>query len=100
MRKENPNMPIIFLRTIYRESRNFDRKADKSEQARIDCAAVVMKEVVKECKGVYYLEIDNMTGTTGETSGDGVHPHSMGYYEWAKAIEKPVLKILKKHKIK
>lgn len=100
VRKENPNMPIIFLRTIYRESRNFDRKADKSEQARIDCAAAVMKEVVKEYKGVYYLEIDNMTGTTGETSGDGVHPHSMGYYEWAKAIEKPVLKILKKHKIK
>ena len=100
VRKENPNMPIIFLRTIYRESRNFDRKADKSEQTRIDCAAAVMKEVVKEYKGVYYLEIDNMTGTTGETSGDGVHPHSMGYYEWANAVKKPILKILKKHNIK
>ena len=100
VRRENPNMPIIFLRTIYRESRNFDQRAEKSEQSRIDCAATVMKEVVKEYKGVYYLEIDNMTGTTGETSADGVHPHSMGYYEWAKAIEKPILKILKKHKIK
>ena len=100
VRRENPNMPIIFLRTIYRENRNFDQKADKSEQSRIDCAAMVMKEVVKEYKGVYYLEVDNMTGTTGETSGDGVHPHSMGYYEWAKAIEKPVLKILKKHGLK
>lgn len=100
VRRENPNMPIIFLRTIYRESRNFDQRAEKSEQSRIDCAAAVMKEVVKEYKGVYYLEIDNMTGSTGETSADGVHPHSMGYYEWAKAIEKPILKILKKHKIK
>lgn len=100
VRRENPNMPIIFLRTIYRESRNFDQRAEKSEQSRIDCAAAVMKDVVKEYQGVYYLEIDNMTGTTGETSADGVHPHSMGYYEWAKAIEKPVLKILKKHKIK
>ena len=100
VRRENPNMPIIFLRTIYRESRNFDQRAEKSEQSRIDCAAAVMKEVDKEYKGVYYLEIDNMTGTTGETSADGVHPHSMGYYEWAKAIEKPILKILKKHKIK
>lgn len=100
VRRENPNMPIIFLRTIYRESRNFDQRAEKSEQSRIDCAAAVMKDVVKEYQGVYYLEIDNMTGTTGETSADGVHPHSMGYYEWAKAIEKPILKILKKHKIK
>ena len=100
VRRESPNMPIIFLRTIYRESRNFDQRAEKSEQSRIDCAAAVMKDVVKEYQGVYYLEIDNMTGTTGETSADGVHPHSMGYYEWAKAIEKPVLKILKKHKIK
>ena len=100
VRRENPNMPIIFLRTIYRESRNFDQRAEKSEQSRIDCAAAVMKEIDNEYKGVYYLEIDNMTGTTGETSADGVHPHSMGYYEWAKAIEKPILKILKKHKIK
>lgn len=100
VRRENPNMPIIFLRTIYRESRNFDQRAEKSEQSRIDCAAAVMKDVVKEYQGVYYLEIDNMTGTTGETSADGVHPHSMGYYEWAKAIEMPILKILKKHKIK
>lgn len=100
VRRENPNMPIIFLRTIYRENRNFDKMADKKEQSRMDCAAATMKEVVKEYKGVYYLEVDNMTGTTGETSGDGVHPHSMGYYEWAKAIEKPVLKILKKHGIK
>ena len=100
VRRENPNMPIIFLRTIYRESRNFDQRAEKSEQSRIDCASAVMKDVVKEYKGVYYLEIDNMTGTTGETSADGVHPHSMGYYEWAKAIEKPVLKILKKHGLK
>ena len=100
VRKESPEIPIIFLRTIYRENRNFDKMADKKEQSRMDCAAATMKEVVKEYKGVYYLEIDNMTGTTGETSGDGVHPHSMGYYEWAKAIEKPVLKILKKHGIK
>ena len=100
VRRENPNMPIIFLRTIYRESRNFDQRAENSEQSRIDCAAAVMKDVVKEYQGVYYLEIDNMTGTTGETSADGVHPHSMGYYEWAKAIEKPVLKILKKHGLK
>ena len=100
VRKESPEIPIIFLRTIYRENRNFDKMADKKEQSRMDCAAATMKEVVKEYKGVYYLEIDNMTGTTGETSGDGVHPHSMGYYEWANAVKKPILKILKKHGIK
>ena len=31
---------------------------------------------------------------------DGVHPGEWGYYLWADSVRKPILKILKKYKIR
>ncbi len=100
IRKSNPNAPIIFINTIYRESRNFSARYDKREQSRIDYVESVMAAVTKEYKGVYFVNVPNQTGTDHLTSADGTHPYSYGYHRWAQAIEKPILKILKKHKIK
>lgn len=100
VRKGNPNMPIIFLNTIYRESRNFVPSTEKREQNRIDCVERVLADVVKEYKNVYFVNVPNQTGTDHVTSADGTHPYSYGYHRWAQAIEKKVLKVLKKHGIK
>ena len=100
VRKGNPDIPIIFLNTIYRESRNFNPARNKYEQARIDFVEETMAKIVKEYKNVYFVNVPNQTGTDHATSADGTHPYSYGYHRWAQAIEKPVLKILKKHKIK
>jgi len=100
VRKNNPNIPIIFLNTIYRESRNFIPSTEKREQTRIDFVEKTLADVVKEYKNVYFVNVPNQTGTDHVTSADGTHPYSYGYHRWAQAIEKPILKILKKHKIK
>ena len=100
VRKNNPNIPIIFLNTIYREHRNFQPKYEKREQTRIDYVEELMATIVKEYKNVYFVNVPNQTGTDHVTSADGTHPYSYGYHRWAQAIEKPILKILKKHKIK
>ncbi|MBR4849404.1 MAG: SGNH/GDSL hydrolase family protein [Alistipes sp.] len=100
VRKSNPNAPIIFLNTIYRESRTFQTRVEKREKARIDYVENIMAAIVKEYKGVYFVNVPNQTGTDHVTSADGTHPYSYGYHRWAKAIEKPIMKILKKHKIK
>lgn len=100
VRKNNPNLPIIFLNTIYRESRNFVVRNEKREQSRIDYVEETMAKIVKEYKNVYFVNVPNQTGTDHVTSADGTHPYSYGYHRWAQAIEKPVMKILKKHKIK
>ena len=100
VRKGDPNMPIIFINTIYREHRNFRPSYDKREQKRIDFVEETLAKVVKEYKGVYFVNVPNQTGTDHITSADGTHPYSYGYHRWAQAIEKPILKILKKHKIK
>lgn len=100
VRKESPNIPIIFLNTIYRESRNFFPASDKREQSRIDFVEKTMAKIVKEYKNVYFVNVPNQTGTDHITSADGTHPYSYGYHRWAQAIEKPIMKILKKHGIK
>lgn len=98
--RKHTDAPIIFLNTIYREHRNFRPAYNKREQDRIDCVERVLAEVTGEFKSVYFVNVPNQTGTDHITSADGTHPYSYGYHRWAQAIEKPILKILKKHKIK
>ncbi|MBQ3027194.1 MAG: SGNH/GDSL hydrolase family protein [Alistipes sp.] len=100
VRKHKPDMPIIFLNTIYREHRNFRPAYEKREQSRIEFVEETMKAVTKEFKNVYFVNVPNQTGTDHITSADGTHPYSYGYHRWAQAIQKPIQKILKKHKIK
>jgi lysophospholipase L1-like esterase len=100
VRKGNPDMPIIFLNTIYRESRNFSVASEKKEQTRIEFVEKILAQITKEYKNVYFVNVPNQTGTDHVTSADGTHPYSYGYHRWAQAIEKPIMKILKKHKIR
>lgn len=100
IRAQRPEVPIIFLRTIYRESRNFDQRSEQREQERIDHVEKVMKRVTSSYDHVYFIDVENQTGLDHETSADGTHPTSWGYKRWADAIQKPLVKILKKYNIK
>jgi lysophospholipase L1-like esterase len=95
----HPDIPLIFQQTIYRERRNFDLNTEKVENAKQEMAAKLMKEACKKYKNVYFIQT-NATDELHETSVDGTHPGDYGYTLWAKSIEKPILKILKKYGIK
>lgn len=100
IRAKHPKAPIIFLRTIYRERRNFDRRTDAAEQKRMDYVDDLMKTIVKEFDDVYYISVADQTGDDHNTSADGTHPCSWGYERWANSIRKPLVKILAKYGIK
>lgn len=100
IRAEHPDIPLIFVRTVYRENRNFSTKIRADEEAKMEMVAKMMKEAMQKFDNVYYVNPDTLTGYDHETSFDGSHPSDFGYYRWAKAIEKPILKILRKHGIK
>lgn len=100
IREKHPDIPLIFVCTTYRENRNFNLSIDKSEQEKMNMAATMMKAAQKEFKNIYFINIKSLTGNDHETSVDGTHPSDLGYYRWAKSIEKPILKILKKHNLK
>lgn len=98
--RANSKAPMIFLRTIYREGRMFDQKAEKKERDRIEYVDSLMPVICKEYKDVYYVNVASQTGDDHLTSADGVHPFSWGYKRWADAIQAPVLEILSKYGIK
>ena len=95
----HPDIPLIFQQTIYRESRNFNTTREKNESDKQEMAAKLMEEACKKYKNVYFIQT-NATNELHETSVDGTHPNDYGYSLWAKSIEKPLLKILKKYGIK
>ena len=100
LQKAHPGKPLIFQRTIYRERRNYNQSADKSEGDRQQRAGELMREAMCRYKDVYYIEVTNATSPTHETSVDGTHPGDYGYTLWAESLRKPLLKILKKYGIK
>ena len=99
IQKAHPDIPLIFQQTIYRERRNFNTLVDKSERDKQEIAEKLMKEACKKYKNVYFIQT-NATDAMHETSVDGTHPSDYGYTLWARSIEKPLLRILKKYGIK
>ena len=99
IQKAHPDIPLIFQQTIYREKRNFSLSTEKSEKGKQEMAEKLMKEACKKYKNVYFIQT-NATDDLHETSVDGTHPGDYGYSLWARSIQKPLLKILKKYGIK
>lgn len=96
----HPGKPLIFQRTIYRESRNFNTVNAKFEADRQALTDSLMKIAVKKYKDVYYIASTNATAPSHDTSVDGTHPSDYGYTLWAESLRKPLTKILRKYGIK
>ncbi|MBR1927326.1 MAG: SGNH/GDSL hydrolase family protein [Bacteroidales bacterium] len=92
----HPGKPLIFQRTIYREWRNFNTNTAKFEAERIAFTDSLMAVACKKYKDVYYIH-PNASAPDHETTQDGTHPSDRGYQLWARSIEKPVEKILRKY---
>ena len=92
----HPGKPLIFQRTIYREWRNFNTGTADYEARRIAVADSLMKIACKKYKDVYYIH-PSASASDHETTQDGTHPSDRGYQLWARSIEKPVKKILRKY---
>lgn len=98
IQQDKPGVPLIFMHTIWRERRNFDREHDKAEATKIVMADSLMNIAVKKYKDVYYIP-SNATSAMHETTLDGVHPGEWGYYLWAESVRQPILDILKQYGI-
>ncbi len=62
-------------------------------------AVKLMKEACRKYSNVYFIQT-NATDLEHSTSVDGSHPNDFGYALWAESIEKPLMKILRKHGIR
>ena len=105
MMAAHPGKPLIFQQTIYREKRNFNQDEDIKEQAKMDMAAAIFKELKstpegrKKYKDVYFI-VPDACPASHEASVDGIHPDNYGYTLWAQSVQKPILKILRRYGIR
>ncbi|MCI5989299.1 MAG: SGNH/GDSL hydrolase family protein [Bacteroidales bacterium] len=101
----HPGTPLIFQQTIYRERRNFNVYEETKEQAKMDMAASIFKELKstregrEKYKDVYFI-VPDAVGDNRNATVDGVHPDNYGYTLWAESIRKPIVRILKKYGIR
>lgn len=96
----HPGRPLIFQRTIFRERRRFDTVMEATEAAKAQVVDSLFAEIRKQPK---YRDVYLITPTAAdrhETSIDGTHPDNWGYTIWARSIEKPLARILKKYGIR
>lgn len=100
MVQNHPGKPLIFQKSIYRERRNFSNTVDSLEQARVETAEMLMREIMgkPEYKDVYFIQT-NATSDNHETTVDGVHPSDWGYRLWCESIERPIVEILARYGI-
>lgn len=101
IRKRKPDVPLIFLKSVYREIRNFDTEKDISERGRESVADSLMKIAVKKYSKVYWITTTNITDRKyRETSVDGTHPSDYGYTLWMESVKRPILKLLSRNGIR
>ena len=101
----HPGKPLIFQQTIYRERRNFNVTDDEKEQAKMDAAAQIFREIKstregrKKYKDVYFI-VPDACPPSHEASVDGTHPDNYGYTLWEQSIEKQIVRILRRYGIR
>lgn len=101
----HPGKPMIFQQTIYREKRNFSVAEEQKEQDKMDMAAAIFKELKSTPEGRrkykdVYLVTPEACPSSHEATVDGVHPDNYGYSLWARSVQKPILRILRKYGIR
>jgi len=99
IRAKQPNTPLIFVQTIYRESSNFNLVSRAFEDRKRETAELMMNKAMKKYKNVYFINNPYLTGTDHQTSTDGTHPSDFGYYRWAKNLGEALSTILAQHQL-
>ena len=96
----HPGVPLIFQKTIRRESRNFNVASERFEVERMQVADSLMRIACRKYKDVYWVDCTNASVKSHDTSVDGIHPTNYGYTLWAESVRKPITRILKKYGIR
>lgn len=97
LRAPNSPIPILFVESIIFPHSTFDKYTDKVVA---DKNKALKEEFEKLKRGgyknIYYLSSDNLIGTDGEGTVDGVHPTDIGFIRLADSLQKKIIKIQKR----
>ena len=100
VRAAHPDVPMIFLQTERRETRNFNLKREASEAAKQKAAAEVVAARMKTDKNMYFIDSEGFLGGDHIATADGTHPTDLGFTRMLEVISPKLKKILKKYGIR
>lgn len=93
----HPGKPLIFMKSVWREKRNFNPQYDAREAAKAATADSLMRIAVNRYDNVYWIDSTNTIGEYHECTSDGSHPDSHGYTLWAESVKNELKEILEKY---
>ena len=100
IREAHPDVPLIFMQTERRESRNFDTWREEFEAAKQAAAEKAVRERMKTDKHIYFIPSDDFLGDEHIATSDGSHPTDLGFTYMLESISPKILKILRKYGIR
>lgn len=100
IRAKNPDIPIIMVQGIIRESGNFDQKVRMQNLEQNKNFRLEYEKLINEgMKDLFFIETDNLLGIDHEGTTDGVHPTDVGFRRILDVIEPQIVNILNKYKM-
>lgn len=100
VRKAHPGVPMIFLQTERRETRNFSTQKEAFEAAKQKAAKEKVLARMKEDRHIYFITSEDFLGDGHIATADGTHSTDLGFTYMLESISPKILKILKKYGIR
>ena len=88
LRKNKPSLPILLVDQT-------DFRMDFPNERSSFLLSIYQKFVDEGDKNIFFLEGNNLLGSDGEGTVDGVHPNDVGFMRMADVIQKKIEEILK-----
>lgn len=94
--KAHPDIPLIFVQTIKRGNAAFNTQIQKREEDKRETARKLMEDIIRKYPNIHLVDTPLPAPESHDTSTDGTHPSDLGYYFWAKNLEKKIIDIINK----
>lgn len=96
--KAHPGKPLIFIQSAIPLETCVDPGRRAKRELRFGTAARIMKELQKQYKDIYLLDVKDVIGKDG--SADNTHPNDLGFSRLVDTYQPKIAKILRKYGIK
>lgn len=100
VRAAHPDVPMIFIQTERRETRNFNKDRDAFEAAKQKAAEEKVRARMKKDRHIYFITSEDFLGDGHIATADGTHPTDLGFSYMLESISPKIRKILKKYGIR
>lgn len=94
IRAAHQEIPLIFLQTERRETRNFNLRTEEKEAAKQQAAKEVVSRRMQTDRNMYFIDSKGFLGDDHIGTVDGTHPNDIGFSRMLDCIEPAIIEIL------